>query len=67
MMQRWIRPLLLACLLARICGAASPQTRHILFVMTDGLRWQEVFAGADPLLLEKGRRAARREDLMPFF
>jgi hypothetical protein len=34
--------------------------------MTDGLRWQEVFAGADPLLLEKGKSAVRREELMPF-
>ena len=63
-MKRWIRPLLLGCLAATLHGA--PQTRHILFVMTDGLRWQEVFAGSDPLLLEKGQAAAGREALMPF-
>jgi len=63
-MKRWIRPLLLACLAASLHGAS--QTQHILFVMTDGLRWQEVFAGSDPLLLEKGQTAAGREALMPF-
>jgi hypothetical protein len=29
------------------------KTEHIIFVMTDGLRWQEVFAGADAALLNK--------------
>ena len=54
-----------ACLLlASLHGAAA--TRHIVFVMTDGLRWQEVFAGSDPLLLEKGQAAVGREALMPF-
>ena len=28
-------------------------TEHVLLVMTDGLRWQEVFNGADPALLTK--------------
>ena len=55
----------LACLLlASLHGAAA--TRHIVFVMTDGLRWQEVFAGSDPSLLEKGQSATGRETLMPF-
>ena len=54
----------LACVATSLNGA--PQTRHILFVMTDGLRWQEVFAGSDPLLLEKGQAAVGREALMPF-
>jgi len=29
------------------------RTRNVIFVTTDGLRWQEVFGGADPLLLSK--------------
>ena len=29
------------------------KTRHIIFVMTDGLRWQEVFDGADASLMNK--------------
>src|SRR5262245_7018433 len=47
--------------LAALSGAlatgalAQPKraTRNILFVMTDGLRRQEVFTGADPALLNK--------------
>jgi Type I phosphodiesterase / nucleotide pyrophosphatase len=30
------------------------RTRNVIIVMTDGLRWQEVFDGADPVLLSKG-------------
>lgn len=29
------------------------QTRKVILVMTDGLRWQEVFQGVDPALLNK--------------
>jgi hypothetical protein len=29
------------------------RTRNVIIVMTDGLRWQEVFEGADPSLLSK--------------
>jgi hypothetical protein len=66
-MNRPIRLLVLACLSALLHGApAHTQTRHILFVMTDGLRWQEVFAGSDPALVEKGKSAVGREALMPF-
>jgi hypothetical protein len=58
-------------------------TKNIVFVMTDGFRWQEVFGGADPMLMSKEsgvenpealKKAywretpeARREALMPFF
>jgi hypothetical protein len=31
----------------------GPKTKHIIFVMTDGLRWQEVFNGADEALMSK--------------
>jgi hypothetical protein len=66
-MKRQIRALAFACLLAPFCAtAATPQTKHILFVMTDGLRWQEVFGGADPSLLDNGKHAIAREALMPF-
>src|SRR5207249_817538 len=34
-------------------GAIGMKTRNILLVTTDGLRWQEVFGGADPTLLNK--------------
>lgn len=36
-------------------GAAAPtgKTRNVVVVMTDGLRWQEVFQGADDALINK--------------
>jgi hypothetical protein len=34
-------------------AAAETKTRNIIFVMTDGLRWQEVFSGADAALMNK--------------
>ncbi len=38
-------------------GAAPPDrthaTRNIVFVMTDGMRWQEMFGGADAMLMNK--------------
>ncbi len=43
-----------------LCAQAVPAAQstdtakeHVLLVMTDGLRWQEVFRGADPALLTK--------------
>jgi hypothetical protein len=35
--------------------APRRHTENVLFVMTDGLRWQEVFGGADDALLNKAR------------
>lgn len=32
---------------------ADPAHEHVFLIMTDGLRWQEVFRGADPTLLTK--------------
>jgi hypothetical protein len=32
---------------------AQPKTKNIIFVMTDGLRWQEVFNGAEESLMTK--------------
>ena len=46
--------LLAVCLGAWIAPAASaPQTRNVVLIVCDGLRWQEVFSGADPLLLNE--------------
>lgn len=68
--------------LPRLSGNAL-KTRYIFVVTTDGLRWQEVFAGADSALLyqsrftppdaacitrfQAGSAQARRRLLMPFF
>src|SRR6185312_16597200 len=32
--------------------AAAVKTQNVVLIVSDGLRWQEVFQGADPLLLE---------------
>jgi len=32
---------------------ASTKTRNVILVISDGLRWQEVFSGADPALINK--------------
>ncbi|MDQ6758457.1 MAG: AP protein [Acidobacteriota bacterium] len=71
-------------LLAGTCAGqnSSRKTQNIIFVMTDGLRWQDVFSGADTALMNKEsgvsnlegvRREfwretpqARREALLPF-
>jgi len=34
-------------------GAFAAQTRTVVLIVSDGLRWQEVFTGADPLLLDE--------------
>src|ERR1700733_6066331 len=36
-------------------ATAHPKTENILFITTDGLRWQEVFGGADEALMNRGR------------
>ena len=49
----WI--LLLTAALAQMAPGASTgsRTRNVIFVMTDGLRWQDVFRGADAALIDK--------------
>jgi hypothetical protein len=47
--------ILLCCVLLLAPSAAPqerPKTRNLIFVMTDGMRWQEVFSGADLSLLD---------------
>jgi phosphopentomutase/2,3-bisphosphoglycerate-independent phosphoglycerate mutase family metalloenzyme len=34
-------------------GAAPLKTRNVVLIVSDGLRWQEIFTGADPLLLNE--------------
>jgi len=42
-----------ALLGSAIPGFCQLKTRNVIFVMTDGVRWQEVFGGADAALLDK--------------
>jgi hypothetical protein len=51
-MPRPARLLVAACLALVLCPAAfAGKTRNVILVISDGVRWQEVFTGADPLLL----------------
>ncbi|MHA4812208.1 hypothetical protein ACX0G9_29200 [Flavitalea flava] len=70
-----------------ICPSSSGQTpaktRHLFVITIDGFRWQEIFAGADPVLMNDTRYVRdtaltrqlyddstpnlRRSRLMPFF
>src|SRR5579872_3969873 len=63
-------------------SAEKHATQNVIFVMTDGLRWQEIFRGAEPSLITKKYKVKneaalkkaywrktpedRREALMPF-
>jgi hypothetical protein len=76
-----VKFLLAACLLAG-AGCAAARGPSVVLVTIDGTRWQEIFGGADPALLEAGKdtpdaRATRdafwretpeerRRALMPF-
>lgn len=78
-----MKKLLALLLLSGTALAQTRQTENVFLITTDGLRWQEVFGGADSTLLfdpaftrdtaTLRRRfwaptaAERREKLMPFF
>ncbi len=44
---------ILALLFALTLTVSAHQTENIIFVMTDGLRWQEVFSGAQAALMNR--------------
>ncbi|MCC7499008.1 MAG: hypothetical protein IT160_15600 [Bryobacterales bacterium] len=50
-----IRELVFALAIAPawLAAAPGPKTQNVVFVMMDGLRWQEVFLGADSQLMNK--------------
>lgn len=73
---------LFLCCLWSASAEQTLKTRNVILVTTDGMRWQDVFRGADPLLLSESAGVAdlpamrrrfwretvqqRREALMPF-
>ena len=68
--SRWSRFILasvLVCLLSAGAPVADAQvpadhkTQHVIFVMTDGLRWQEVFNGAEESLMNKKNGKVKNE------
>jgi hypothetical protein len=54
---------------ARAGGPAPLKTRNVVLLVSDGLRWQEMFTGADPLLLNEknGGIWDKEEDLRRSF
>jgi hypothetical protein len=82
--MKFILPLLTAGMLV-LSAAGQPvaKTRHLFIITIDGFRWQEVFSGADPLLVGNANyvldtvlsrqlywdssAVARRQKLLPFF
>jgi hypothetical protein len=71
--RRALRPLLVALgvLLPGTAAQAAgePHTRNVVLIVSDGLRWQEVFTGADPTLLneEHGGIWDKEQDLRKEF
>jgi len=57
----WLAMLLALCLPATAAAPAGP-TRNLILVTIDGLRWQEVFTGADPQLLGDPAQGAAAAD-----
>ncbi len=52
LVSRAVLTMLLALLTVTSVQAQSPpRTRNVVLIVSDGLRWQEVFMGADPALL----------------
>jgi hypothetical protein len=82
-MPRALFASLLFLLSSTLSSAADPaRTRNVILVTADGLRWQDLFHGMDPLLAreksvsmdpaskdadERRARFATREKLLPFF
>ena len=54
-MNRLPAVLLLAFLAAAPALAAPGKTRNVVLIVSDGVRWQEIFTGADPLLLNDAK------------
>jgi hypothetical protein len=60
MLTRVVSPITVGALLiltalppAAHAQAPVPKTRNVVLIVSDGLRWQEVFTGADPTLLNQ--------------
>lgn len=56
--------LLLAALLTSVSLTAETKTRNVILVTVDGLRWQEVFRGAESLLMNRTNGGVANEDVL---
>jgi hypothetical protein len=52
-LSRMLRSLVLLLLAAATASTAEMKTRNVVLISTDGLRWQEVFRGAEKELMNK--------------
>jgi len=59
--MRLFQRLVVAALVCAACAAATRETRNIVLVTADGLRWQELFNGMDPLLKDEKRAGMEQE------
>lgn len=52
---RWVQLLAVGGLMTGLWAgrAAEPKTQHVFLITTDGLRWEEVFRGAEEILISK--------------
>ena len=78
--RRVFRRFAVLAALTTLCGASvvdAAETRNVVLVIADGVRWQEVFTGADATLLDDNDKAlkakywdddpdVRRRKLFPF-
>jgi len=64
MHRRWISLLCCATATIALSGAAERRTENVVFVMTDGLRWQEVFSGADAAFMDKAHGGVEDADAL---
>src|SRR5437868_10530584 len=51
-MFKLVRVLGLLLIAGCITPAMAAKTQNVVLIVSDGLRWQEMFQGADPLLVE---------------
>lgn len=49
----WLAAIASFLSVAEASSSTALQTRHVLLVMADGVRWQEVFTGAEEQLINK--------------
>lgn len=59
------------CILMLLCLPAftqkRPQTENIIIVTLDGMRWQEIFKGIDPVLMNDSNYVRERDELKQSF
>ena len=64
--RRWKAafPMLSVLVVLSTFAAETPKTRNVVLITTDGLRWQEVFAGAEEMLITKDNGGVKDVDAL---